>query len=74
MFDQELTYDFNFQDIRSIGPRKVMPVSENPYTAQHIELVKTSSMLPPREFGQIREVAGIGRSIPSCVQPLGLVQ
>jgi hypothetical protein len=25
VFDQELTYDFNFQDIRSIGPRKVMP-------------------------------------------------
>ena len=25
-FDQDLNYDFNFQDIRTIGPRKILPV------------------------------------------------
>ena len=25
-FDQELNYDFNFQDIRRIGPRQISPV------------------------------------------------
>ena len=25
-FDQDLNYDFNFQDIRRIGPRQISPV------------------------------------------------
>ena len=42
VLDQDLGYDFNFQDIRSIGPRKIMPVSKI-----HTQLFSTLWKLEP---------------------------